>query len=122
MRSRAKRARNVQKTCDARANLLFCLILHLTLAFHCSRCRLVVGSKRDEGMSFYVLTYASSGRACLIEKQTVARSGLSLRTVAFHSTKTFENLEKRQMVQKNVRKRSQKFRKLLNFRNANHST
>ena len=47
-------------------------------SFHCSRCRLIVGSKRDEGMSFYVLTYASHGRACSIEKQTVARSGLSL--------------------------------------------
>ena len=38
--------------------------------------------------------------ACSIEKQTIARSGLSLRTGAFHSTKTFENLEKRQMVPK----------------------
>ena len=45
-RSRAKTARNVQKTWDAKANLLFCLILHLMFAFHCSRCRLIVGSKR----------------------------------------------------------------------------
>ena len=40
---------------------------------------------------------------------------------AFHSTKTVENLETKAMVQKFPEK-FQKFCKVLNFRNANHST
>ena len=41
---------------------------------------------------------------------------------AFHSTKTFENLESAANDTDIPRKSFQKFRKLLNCRNANHST
>ena len=41
---------------------------------------------------------------------------------AFHSTKTFENLETEANGTESSWKSFQKFRKLLNFRNANHST
>ena len=43
-------------------------------------------------------------------------------TGAFHSTKTFENFETAAIGTEMSRKSFQKFRKLLNFRNANHST
>ena len=41
---------------------------------------------------------------------------------ALHPTKTFENLKTVANGTENSRKSFQKFRKLLNFRNANHST
>ena len=41
---------------------------------------------------------------------------------AFHSTKTFENVETAANGTEISWKRFQKFRKLLNFRNANHAT
>ena len=41
---------------------------------------------------------------------------------AFHSTKTFENLETEASCREISQKSVQKFHKLLNFRNVNHST
>ena len=62
-------------------------------------------------------------RECSFEGHSHVANALYSKTGgAFHSTKTFENLETAANGTEISWKSFQKFRKLLNFRNANHST
>ena len=70
-----------------------------------------------KGLSIFNCNIRSLGKnLCLLNDILVTTQG------AFHSTKTFENLETALNGTEISWESFQKFRKLMNFRNANHST